>query len=64
MTEENKRLCGNMVSIANAYKNSAEMMNIGNQLTQYFANRNGITFPESTRGTVPFVHLGFHKYYK
>ena len=45
MTEDNRKLFGNMVGIANAYKNSAEMMNIGNQLTKYFASRQSITHP-------------------
>lgn len=44
MTKENETLLGNMVAIANAYKNSAEIMNIGNQLTKLLANRQGVTF--------------------
>lgn len=39
MTEENKKLCGDMVGIANAYKNSSEVLSIGNEMIKYFAKR-------------------------
>ena len=46
MAPENKIILENMVGIANAYKNSAEVMNIGNQITKLLANRQGITAPQ------------------
>ena len=44
MTEENKKRCGNMVSIANAYKDSSEVLDIGNQLIKMFAEKQNILF--------------------
>ena len=46
MTQENKTLFDSMVGIANAYKNSAELMKIGNLLTKFFASRQGVTAPQ------------------
>ena len=44
MTEENKELCGKMVGIANAYKDSSEIMSIANDLIKLLAERQGVTF--------------------
>lgn len=44
MTEENKQLCGNMVGIANVYKDSSEVMGIGNQMIKMLAEKQGIQF--------------------
>lgn len=43
MTEENKKLCGEMVGIANVYKNSSEVLNIGNIITKLLAERQNVT---------------------
>ena len=37
MTEDNKKLCGEMIGIANVYKNSSEVLSIGNELIKLFA---------------------------
>ena len=37
MTEENKKLCGDMIGIANVYKNSSEVLNAGNELIKLLA---------------------------
>lgn len=42
MTAENKKKIGDMVGIANTYKNSSEVLNIGNLITKLFAERQNI----------------------
>ena len=42
MTEDNKKLCGDMIGIANVYKNSSEVLNIGNELIKQFAQKQNI----------------------
>lgn len=37
MTEENKKLCGDMIGIANVYKNSSEVLSIGNEIIKSLA---------------------------
>ena len=39
MTEDNKKLLENMVGIANVYKNSSEVLNMGNLITKLLAER-------------------------
>lgn len=46
MAPENKIILDNMVGIANAYKNSAEVMKIGNILIKLLAFRQRITTPQ------------------
>ena len=42
MTAENKKKIGDMVGIANTYKNSSEVLNIGNLITKLLAERQNI----------------------
>lgn len=42
MTAENKKLLGDMVGIANTYKNSSEVLNIGNLITKLLAEQQNI----------------------
>ena len=42
MTEDNKKLCGDMVGIANTYKNSSEVLNIGNLIIKLLAERQNV----------------------
>ena len=44
MTQENKELMGKMVGIANAYKDSSEVMATGNMLIKLLAERQNILF--------------------
>ena len=44
MTDENKKLCGSMVGIANVYKDSSEVLGMGNQLIKMLADKQGIMF--------------------
>lgn len=39
MTEDNKKLCGDMIGIANVYKNSSEVLSIGNELIKFFSQK-------------------------
>lgn len=39
MTEENKKLCSDMIGIANVYKNSSEVLNAGNELIKHLAQK-------------------------
>jgi hypothetical protein len=43
MTDENQKLCGEMVGIANVYKNSSEVLNIGNIITKLLGERQNVT---------------------
>jgi len=42
MKAENKKLCGNMVGIANTYKDSSEVLDIGNKLIKMLAEKQNI----------------------
>ena len=44
MTQENEELMGKMVGIANAYKDSSEVMSTGNMLIKLLAERQNILF--------------------
>lgn len=39
MTEGHKKLCGDMLGIANTYKNSSEVLSIGNEIIKLFSQR-------------------------
>lgn len=43
MTEENKKLCAEMVGMANVYKNSTEVMNVGNILLKVLGRKQNVT---------------------
>lgn len=45
MTNDNKVLCNKMVGIANTYKNSAELLNVANQIITLRAAQQGIKDP-------------------